>query len=297
VGTGDGDVRLLDAVDGTEQRRLSGHTGAVSALVFAGQGRIVTGDITGTLRVWDARTGRRLAERREAHRGGVTALALADASDIVFGGGKDGAVRRWDASTLAPKGDSMGAVPGEVTDLDVAPAGLAASGTGGAVQRWDGGGSRVGEPFAVARDTVWGVAINGQSVLAADAEETMSVWQPFGSAQPQRVAAASGHRGGALSLTVVTGGTAAVGAGDGRVHLWDAATASPVGEPFPVSDAAVRHVASAPDGTVWAAAQDGTVVRLDALSLDAACALAADSFDARQRARLLGGAESAACRT
>lgn len=294
IGDATGAVHVLDAGNGTERAALSGHEGDVTALVFTSPTRLVTGDAAGTLRVWDPRTGRQLQQRRRGHAGAVAAIA---AGDALVSGGKDGTIRSWDAEDLTPR-RVLGKVPGEVEDVDIDGARVVASGSRGHVGRWDADGGAVGEVFVVTAktDRVWGVTLTGDALLAADADETFSVWRPFSEPRPKRVAFIGGNTRGAQGIAVAGGDTAAVAAGDGRVYLWDAETAESVGEPLPVSEGDARYVAAAPDGTIWAAARDGTVVRIDALSVRAACAIASRVFDARQRDRFLGGEEPVACR-
>jgi WD40 repeat protein len=190
-------------------------------------------------------------------------------------------------------------LPAPVTDVAGTEDGalLAASTSRGDVFRWTGAGRPVGGRLAVTDDTVWAVALSadGAALATAGADEVLSLWSPAGVSRPGRRHDLGSHRGGALDTTFVDPATVAAATGEGRVQLWDAGAGEPLGPALPVSAAPVRHLAAGPDGSLWAAAGDGTVSRIDALSLPAACAAAGPSFDDRQRARLLGGRAPLAC--
>eukprot|EP00966_Prymnesium_polylepis_P250523 5793267-Prymnesium_polylepis.1 len=79
---------------GEAARGLAGHTAdiqAVAADVQEGSGRIVSGDVNGEMRVWDARTGEELAVLQ--HGGLVFAVALD--GDTVASGGDDRCARLY----------------------------------------------------------------------------------------------------------------------------------------------------------------------------------------------------------
>jgi WD40 repeat protein len=297
VGGDDGVVHLLDAVHGQERARLAGHDGAVTAIAFAQEGRVITGDSAGTLRAWDEVAGRIVVEQRGPHRGAVSAIAVA--GDLLVSGGADRTVRLWHAGTLTPRGGAVANLPAPVTDVDVAPGGrvIAASTEAGGVARWGADLRPIGTVVAVTDNAVWAVALgeDDDTLATAGADEVVSLWSLSGRT-PRRTHELGGHGGGALDVAFVEGGIVAVGAADGSVHLWHAASGLPVGAALRLAGSPVWHLGAAPDGSIWAASRDGTVSRIDVLSMDAACAEAGASFDARQRVRLLGGKAPLACR-
>jgi WD40 repeat protein len=65
TGAADGTVELWDGDTGEERFTLSGHTAAVTVIVWSEQGRLVTTSDDGTSRVWDGTTGEELLELTE----------------------------------------------------------------------------------------------------------------------------------------------------------------------------------------------------------------------------------------
>ncbi|MEX2587406.1 MAG: protein kinase [Actinomycetota bacterium] len=295
VGTGAGDVVLLGE-DGDRRPGFGGHSGAVSAVGFAGPSMLITGDEEGVLRLWNADSGELLSER-PAGGGAIRTMAVGGGRSLLVTGDEGGVVGFWDAGSLEPITEAA-RLGSAITDVAIggsAPT-VAASTRRGEVGLWDGAGRNIGEPLRVIDDTVWGVALHpaAQILAAAGADEVLSLWSLEDSAAPERTRELGSHRLGALDVVFVDPGTVAVGTGEGLVQLWDAASGQRIGPGLEVAAGPVRYVVGS-QGTVWAAADSGKVVRIDVLDVRAACSAAASSFDARQRERLLAGRPSVAC--
>src|SRR5262249_18463057 len=100
TGHGNRSVLLWDVAKKTVRATLTGHTGAVRAVLCSPDGRtIVSGDEDGTGRLWGAVTGEELlAWKGEA---AVTALAFSADGTMLAAGGNDGRVRLWYAPNEA----------------------------------------------------------------------------------------------------------------------------------------------------------------------------------------------------
>lgn len=99
-GSWDWSIRLWDKDSGKELRRLRGHFGVVTAITVSPNGNtLASGSWDRTVRIWDVAAGK---ERRstEGNQSGLWAVAIsADGKRVATGGGKEGVVRLWDASS------------------------------------------------------------------------------------------------------------------------------------------------------------------------------------------------------
>ncbi|WP_316195626.1 MULTISPECIES: caspase family protein [unclassified Bradyrhizobium] len=94
-GSSDGTVKLWTAERLFLLRTLRDGSGAVGAIAFTGDDRVVAGYRNGKLIAWDTATGRKLRELK--HSGSVKALAVLS-KDRVLSATQDGSVNIWDLS-------------------------------------------------------------------------------------------------------------------------------------------------------------------------------------------------------
>lgn len=97
VGGKNGATRVYAGLTGKVLATLTGHTGAVTAIVFSPDGkRVVTGSADKTVRVWDAETGKELAVLK-GHTDAVSAVSFSPGGEMVATGSGDKTVRVWSA--------------------------------------------------------------------------------------------------------------------------------------------------------------------------------------------------------
>ncbi|MEX2553598.1 MAG: protein kinase [Actinomycetota bacterium] len=295
VGTGNGEVLVLDAGSGEVAARLSGSSGRIFALSFAADGRLIAGDQRGTLREWDWRANQLVHEVPNAHEGAVVSLDWSSEGERLASAGADGVVRLWDAD-LSPV-STLGKLPGPLTDVEVDGRLIAASTASGRVALWDEGGRPLGTPVAVDDNTVWAVALSpdGTTMALATDDEAVSVWSLSGD-DPEKVRDLTPHPGGALDVVFLDDRTLAASSRTGEVRLWDAGSGRALGPPLVNAGSPIWHLATGEEGLLWAASQSGAVVRIDVLVPQSACRVAAGSLDERQRERLLGDDRPLGCR-
>src|SRR5262249_13374586 len=127
-------------------RRLSGHTGAVTALAFSQDGAaLFSASRDGTVRRWEVPSGRPLGVL-SGHTGPVITLAISPDDRRLVSGSDDGTARLWDPSTggevrrlahpagvrtvaFSPNGEQLltGAEDGALRLFDLGSGGLAGS--------------------------------------------------------------------------------------------------------------------------------------------------------------------------
>ncbi|KAF5340329.1 hypothetical protein D9611_007940 [Ephemerocybe angulata] len=99
-GSDDKSVTVWDALTGTVQRTLEGHTKIVSSVTFSGDGsRIFSGSYDHSVRVWDALTGKPVQAVLEGHTYCAMTVASSGNRLQVVSGALDRSVRVWDVLT------------------------------------------------------------------------------------------------------------------------------------------------------------------------------------------------------
>jgi len=120
--------------------RLYGHSNAVTAAEFSPDSRLLaTGDSGGTIRLWDAATGRAVGQALSAAGTSISDLAFHPDSAMLASAGDDGAVRLWDVAGARELGRPLRAHAGAVTSLSFRADGeqLASADVNNAVVVWD----------------------------------------------------------------------------------------------------------------------------------------------------------------
>lgn len=134
-GAGGDRPRLVPA----KPNRLRGHSGAVNAAAFSPDSRLLaTGDHGGTIRLWNAATGRPLGEPLAAGSS-ITDLSFDPGSAILASADADGEIRFWDIQNSRELGGPLRAHLDAVTSLAFHADGemLASTDINKAVVLWD----------------------------------------------------------------------------------------------------------------------------------------------------------------
>jgi Cu/Ag efflux protein CusF len=128
-----GAIAIFELAASTPPRILTGSSGAVSALAFAGTRLVSAGD-DGVVRVWDPATGTLLGERRRTLS--ISRLAVAPGGRVVASGGLDGFVRLHDLDG-EPTDEHLKWHGSQVTGLAWGGSVLVSADSGGYVAFWD----------------------------------------------------------------------------------------------------------------------------------------------------------------
>ena len=243
----DGTVRLWNTATehaiGITFPADTGSEPSVNGVAFSPDGKLLA-SADGTVRVWNAATGRLVSSPLPGALYGVNGVAFSPDGELLATAGADGTVRLWNPATGQAIGHPM----------------VAGTGTGGAVN---------------------GVAFspNGNLLASADADGTVRLWNTVTEqAVGPPLAADLGYGVNGVAFSP-DGELLASADADGTVRLWNTATERAIGTPLPADlGYAVTGVAFSPDGDLLASADaDGTVQTWQmALFADPYVALCAD---------------------
>lgn len=219
---------LPDLPDSALRRVLAGHDGAVVALALAPDGNwLATGDASGTVRIWDAATGR-ARSTLTGHRGShLTEIVISPDSSWLVTCAANGAAKIWDAVTGQEQINLVGH-RGRVNAV-IAPDGswLATvddSGVGGKVRIWNSVTGKEEGTLAGHRGhqlVTVGVAPDSSWLATGGTNGRARIWHK-GSLQPK--VTLKGHRGRVSAVAISPDGTWLATADRATVQIWDVRT-------------------------------------------------------------------------
>jgi WD40 repeat protein len=246
----DGLIRIFKA-DGTFERVLAGHDGAIERIEFAKVGsHLASAAADATVRLWDPATG--AGRVLGAHEGQVFDVAFDPSGNEVASVGRDGTVRVF--SVVGDERRVLRGHRGSVTAVAFGNGVLASGGTDHGVRLWNPSGEALqthGDPPPLPHEQVQATSA-GLTATAAEAVIRLSNGTVL-----------RGHEGRVLALAFSPhGNELASGSDDRTVRLWDLASGESrvlVGHAAPVAAVAFsadgkQLVSTGTDGTsrVWA---------------------------------------------
>jgi len=198
-------------------RILHGHRRWVTALAVLPDGRLVSGSLDGTVRVWDVQTGRTLAIL-DGHPRGVRTVAVTPKGHVVFDADETIYVR--DVATGAAVATLEGHQDTVVT-LVVFPDGrIVSSSANHEVRVWD---LHTGSSVAFhARGVVKAFAVlSSNRLVSGTLDGIVQVWDVQTGHASHTL---EGATGAIIALAVSPDGRIVFGASEGKILMWDTAT-------------------------------------------------------------------------
>jgi WD40 repeat protein len=204
---------------------LGGHTSSITSISFSADGlRLVSGSRDKTVRVWDLKTGEKVAIL-QGHTWDVNSVAFSADGSRVISGSDDNTVRVWDLQTRGKvtvfQGHSM-----PITSVAFSADGsrVVSGSSDSTVRVWD---SQTGGNIAVLQGhTDWVNSVvfsaDGSRVISGSDDKTVRVWD---SQTGENVAVLQGHTDWVNSVAFSTDGSCIVsGSSDNSVRVWDSQT-------------------------------------------------------------------------
>ena len=231
---GPGEIKLWDALTGTELNTLTGHRGAVTSVSFSPDGtRLASGSSDHTIKMWDTSTGTETITLK-GHGQGVTSVSFSpDGSRIASGAGlgtsgqqAGGEVKLWDASAGTALATLKGHESG-VTSVHFSPdgtrlvSGAAALGQPGEIKLWD---ALTGTELTTLRghqDSVHSVSFSpdGTRIASGSGDQTIKIWD---ASTGTELTTLVGHLLPVHCVSFSPDGTRlATGDVDGTIRLWN----------------------------------------------------------------------------
>lgn len=200
---------------------LKGHTGPVNGLAYLPDSRLVSISSDRDVRLWDVRSPE-AAVPWTGHSDEIVALAVAPAGDVIFTGGLDGMLLRWDVAdgTSTP----MPGHGGEILQLRVSPDGsLVASGSADRKAHvWDAATGKLLHEMRGHNEKVDSVAFGRSKTLATGgADNRVLVWDLTSEHPTEAPRALVGHEQSVTALVFSRDlEVLASGSNDKSVRLW-----------------------------------------------------------------------------
>lgn len=252
-----------------ELKKCDGHFGPVYGAAFSPDGtKAVSASADGSLRLWDARTGKEI-RRLDGHNGRVWCVAFAPDGRRVVSGGFDGSVRVWDL--VSGKESRRFAHNDYVRSVVFSHDGrhVLSGGDDKVLRLWNLATGKEERAFKGHDHFVWSVALSrdGTRALSASLDKTVRLWDVESGQELKKL---TGHQDTVLSVGFSPEGRRALsGSTDKTVKVWNLDTGEAL-RTLTGHKGYVHSVAFSPDGRrILSASQDNTVRLWDALSGEA----------------------------
>jgi WD40 repeat protein/Cdc6-like AAA superfamily ATPase len=220
VGNKDHSLRLLDATNGVELQRFTGHMSSLRDCVFTPDDKlIVTASSDRSLMVWNIETGERAATLKN-HTSWITSCAVSPDGSLVLSSSEDKTLKIWDINT----GEELMTLIGHtasIADCEFSPDGrnIASASWDKTVKIWDlAAGEEIHTLEGHQGFNVCTYSPDGKMLVSAGNDNVIRVWDTDSWKQ---IGALRGHENSIKSCRFSPDGNYLVSAGDDKtLRLW-----------------------------------------------------------------------------
>ena len=249
---------------------LRGHTDDVYSAAFSPDGkRIVSASRDGTIRIWDALTGKQTGDPLEGHTDYVYSAAFSPDGKRIVSTSRDKTIRIWDAQTGKQIGEPLEGHTGVVRSASFSPDGkrIVSASWDGTIRIWDAHtGKQIGEPLVGHTHIVLSAVFSpdGKRIVSTSGDRTIRIWDPQTGKQIGDPLEGHTFRGNYAAFSP-DGKRIVIASSDNTIRIWDAQTGKMIGNPLVGHTSYVISASFSPDGKrIVSASSDNTVRIWDA---------------------------------
>ena len=248
----DGIVRVWSIAESKCLRELKGHTDEVKSVAFGPDGKILSGGLDKTVRLW-SRDGECIVLGR--HEGAVYAVAFSPDGETAASAGGDDLIYIWDMAQKRCLRKLEGHTD-DVRSIDFSPNGkvLLSGGWDKTVRVWDTQTGKAMRKLEGGTDWIWSVVFNSDGKLFASSSwAEVRIWK---TAYGKPFRTIKGHTGYVLSVAFSPdSAVVATGGADRKVRIWHLLTGKCLSL-LKEHKGVVQSLAFAPVGKMLATADD-----------------------------------------
>ena len=217
---------------------------------------LTTGDDSGTLRLWDTKSGTQIGDPIDAHESRIVSLAFSPDEEMIASGSEDGTFSLWDTMTHRKIGSLTRGHEDYISDISFTPdggylTGISAIGESHTLQFWDvATRAHLGRRSVRILNDIFDISISsdGKNMVSGGKYSGLTFWNLDDRSEVDT--SPEGHDGWVIGVAHSHDGKKVASTGlDGTVRLWDTKARTQITEPMRGHQGQVNSVAFASDDT------------------------------------------------